>query len=369
MTIRYIAGAAIGLVILATCNTLRKWKNPIGRDLEGMGVDENDRTLQEQEGPQGVWLMSYPNSGSEIIIDIIQKITGKATGTNYGDVLQNEKGFLTKEMYGSKPVWTNRVHGPWKFLDVELPSKYVPIVTHCAGTCTQCHPQYYMVKKFVFLEQCVTCIKYNPFNSGSKEKGHYDSKIIKKAGVVIRNPFDNVVAEFVQLRKDQDVMGDEVWLNNYPETPAGFHLWCQDVNHRFYDEEKAAWDEEIWELGHDIPCRQAFYRYIQWHERAHEITKFDMLDIPTRMVHTKDLQTNFEEYMSKLLAFYGLTAATPVSEFNGLDVDLPGYMHWYTKEERVRIACFMKRMATKTMSNRLRPYISECDQLQTPTVT
>jgi hypothetical protein len=357
------------LVVIATCFTLKKWKKPIGRDLESMGLKEDDRSLQEQEGPHGVWLMSYPNSGSEIIVDLLHKITRKMIGTNYGNVVVNAKGFLSKDLYGSVPVWTNHVHGPWKFINGDVPSIYVPVVTHCAGTCTQCHPQYYMIGKYDFQKQCATSIKFNPFDMGSKEKGTYDPHIIKKAVHIVRPPLDNVVAEFIQFRKEEDVLNDEAWLQKFPETPDGFHSWCQDVNSRFAKEEESMWPEELWELGQYIPCRQSFYRYVQWHENAINVLRFDMLDIPTKMLHTRELQTNFEDSMLHLIGFLRTHAETPVSEYNGLDVDLPGYGHWYTKEERVNIACFLKRMATKTLSNRIRPYISECDQLQDPTIT
>lgn len=368
---RCIVAASFGIFLLATSAVHRQLTNventnegSQARDLENANTDETNRRELVGSEPEGAWLMHYPSSGAEKIVQLIQTVTGKATGTNYGNVVQMSNGMLAEDTFPSLPIWKHHPHGPFIFRDSELPDTFIPVTTSCAGTCTDCHPDYYMTNKYEFLKQCSTGIKFKPAGNGSDEKLTYDHGMIKKAVQLIRPPMDNVVARYLQVRKDKAVMDDEVWLNKFPESKFGFDMWCADVGNRFDDEESEHWGTELFELAAEVPCRQEFYRYIQWHNYVYEVTKNDMADIPVTLVHTYDLQTNFQETMSHLLGFYRLTPTetTPLTDFNGLELDIPSYSRWFDKEDKKNIACFMKKLATSTTTNRLGRYLTDCEE-------
>jgi len=354
----YIAGCALAVVAISVVLVRTgKVRNSLTRYVE----QRNARQIVEsQQEPEAAWFMHYPNSGGSHIIKIFQEITGKSTGTNYGQTFQDADGELETDAYGSTPIWENLPDGPFKYRDEDVPDIYVPIVTHCGGVCIDCAPNYYMLSRDKFWEECTTGLKFEPSGTGTEKAVVYDHKIIEKGVQIVRPPLDNAVGRFLQLRKSKMALGDETWLELHPETPVGFHSWCDKMALRYGEEESIKWPEEIWEASSGVPCRAEFFRYIQWHNNAHEITSRKTMDIPLAVVHTRDLQEDFQKVMDSLLWYFRLDLTVPLDEYNGLDLNIPGYGHYFDHDQRAKIACFMKVMSTAVTFDRLGRYMTEC---------
>mmetsp|Transcript_44906 Transcript_44906/g.54398 ORF Transcript_44906/g.54398 Transcript_44906/m.54398 type:complete len:363 (-) Transcript_44906:103-1191(-) len=354
-----VGGIIAAAVVFVMVGTNAYYKTLANAQYQAASGRQMQRDLGEHE-PLGAWFMHYPNSGGEHILYFMQKITGKSVGTNYGNVLQETSGALVKDTYASKHVWENHPNGPFKFSDRELPENYVPIATNCGGTCNDCHPQYYILSKYEYLKKCHTGIRFSPFEGGNEESLVYDNTFIKKGLQLVRPPIDNVVARFKQFRKEKVALGDRVWLDAFPDTPLGLKMWCADVANEFREEENIMWDQEVWLSSYGVPCRQEFFRYIQWHNYAHDVTRIDMMDIPVAVVHTQDLQDDFQKHMDSLLWYFRLELTMPLDEYHAIDLDIPSYHDWFTFEEKESIACFMKNLSTDDTIDRLGRYMKEC---------
>lgn len=304
--------------------------------------------------------MSYPTSGGAHLLNLIGDITKKTTGTNYGNVLKDRNGALIKNTYASLPIWSYRPNGPFKIADSdELPANYIPISTHCGATCLDCHPQYYLLPKYVFAVHCVTGTKFTPFNMGVTKHLKYNPDLVKKAIQLVRPPLNNVVGRFMKLYKEKQAMEDEVWLDEFPASKDGFHRWCGMQNEKFESEESMIWHSDVFEAAQGVPCRAEFYRYILWHNNAYETR--EIMGMPMKLVHTIDLQENYEATMTDILDFYQMTPVKNVTDYDGSDMNLEGYSSFYTLDMRKKIACFMRYVASPATRHRLGRYFTDCD--------
>jgi len=94
-------------------------------------ISEDDRLA-----PKVAWIMSFPLSGGDYIIDVIHRITNKATGTNYGNVLEEATGIQVRNTYKSVPIFHERGQGPYFFVNhLAMPTSYIPVSTYCKGYC------------------------------------------------------------------------------------------------------------------------------------------------------------------------------------------------------------------------------------------
>ena len=59
----------------------------------------------------------------------------------------------------------------------------------------------------------------------------YVYSLVKKAVLLIRNPFDNVVANFHFAHGKHGKFGDVDWT--YPKDRYGFMMWCEDMDRQF----------------------------------------------------------------------------------------------------------------------------------------
>lgn len=360
---QYLKGAAAGSVITFAILATIGYDRKIARFSSYQPMFVRTHRELEQGTLKGAWIMSFTSSGSEQVSDLLQELTGTSMGTNYGDITQDMKGAFVKNTYASSPIWHNHPNGPFKTSPhMPLPEKLIPIVTHCGGVCYECHPQYYMIPKYVFANLCHTGTKFTPFGAGKTEKLKYDHQLIDKAVQLVRPPFDNVVSRFFDAYTQREAMNDKVWLNEFPKTSKGFFAWCAEQNERFHIEEKMAWQKEIFVASEGVPCAAEFYRYIQWHNMIYKVVRYDMVDIPLKIIHTKDLQENFENTITGLLGWLELDLTVNLKDYSGLDLDIPGYMSFFSIEQRHKIACFMKKIADPTIVDRFARYFTDCPE-------
>ena len=70
-------------------------------------------------------------------------------------------------------------------------------------------------------------------------------------------------------------------------------------------------DDQKWiDLLSDIPCRQEFFQYVQWHNLAFSMTE-GLLRIPTMVIHYNDYRDSLKETIQKLLDFLELPNVQP----------------------------------------------------------
>jgi hypothetical protein len=99
-----------------------------------------------------------------------------------------------------------------------------------------------------------------------------------------------------------------------------------------------------------IPCHQEFYRYIQWHNLAFDVTRGQGVSV--HVVHYHNYSENFDETLTKLLDFLELSHNGKVEPFHAGKV----YTDYYTKEERQNILDVIREFASVDTWENLKDY-------------
>jgi hypothetical protein len=256
--------------------------------------------------PHIAWLMSFPNSGTTYTIDMVTAATNTSTATNYGE----EAGTA------NIPVHVNDTNGPfWKSTPPQFHNGYVMTKTHCGGRCTMCEPERYIETTRSFEVACRSGTR-NPNNKVVM----YNDNVVKRAIHLIRNPFDNMVARLhLDLRKWQKNNGTDrhgrIWPN-FTSDREGLKAWCEHMDTQYGDHEEASRlvDSELYDMENGLPCHGEFYRYIQWHNQAIEVSA-RILKIPVLYLYYENYTTNFDETISTVLDFLNLPQVAPAPPF------------------------------------------------------
>lgn len=179
----------------------------------------------------------------------------------------------------------------------------------------------------------------------------YSSDLVKKVVHIFRNPLDNVVARFhldrkIKARKNPD------WLEEYPNNPEGFRLWCAHLNENQKLSSSHWTDSSLLEAMEGVPCVTEFYRYVQWHNLAFATTSD--LQIPSFVFHYEDYSTRFEDVTNELTVFLGLEQVGDAPEF----IDNKKYGDYYTAKQKHAVAMFIREFASKPTWQNVQHYMS-----------
>jgi hypothetical protein len=150
---------------------------------------------------------------------------------------------------------------------------------------------------------------------GEKVRSAYDYPV-QRAVHLIRSPFDNLVARLHLERKTWMSSGTHPdFLETFSDSKKGLAAWCRYLDGLRVKEERESRfiDPELLEEVKTVPCHAEFYRYIQWHNLAFEVTRRKRL--PTHVLFYENYTENFDETVAQLLNFLELTAVAPAPEF------------------------------------------------------
>ena len=271
------------------------------------------------------------------------------TATNYA--LEGE----IKDKPSSPAIPGNEgLNGPWLELipgrDTTVPQTLLT-KTHCAGFCTD--PMCRSVHTArSFMMGCLSGTKAVETENGDLEKIHvsYNKTMVKKAIHLFRHPLDNIVARFHLVYNTRKAQGDEAFTTAFPKNHQGFHRWCteEDKNKRLF--ESLFLDHPLRDALKRIPCRNDFFRFVQWHNLAFTTTRD--LDIPTMLLHYDEYSADLNRARDRVLNFLDLPRVGEAIEFH------PGkeYRDYYSDEQKVNILAFIKEFASSETWNQLKGY-------------
>lgn len=257
----------------------------------------------------------------------------------------------------SIPVFDSSIEGP--FLEqipnkaINMPSKYILTKTHCGGYCSDCRPKNYVETSRSFQISCQTGQRGIESDKGemTTEFVTYDTSNLGKAIHLFRHPLDNIVARFHLHYNEQKALNNTDFAIRYQNNANGFNAWCEDET--FWDElEKLRWiDDGLVEKLKAVPCRQEFFRYVQWHNLAFETSR--SLSLPTLIMYYDDYSDDFALALKRLLTFLELPrvdgAIEPFS--HGKE-----YRNYYTVEQHAAILDLVKELASAETWHYLKRY-------------
>jgi hypothetical protein len=177
--------------------------------------------------------------------------------------------------------------------------------------------------------------------STNKLKGTYNQSHVGSAVHLIRNPFDNIVSNFHCDFKGRWHSGKSYHGQKFTKDAEGFHQYCELQNDIHYKSTKSLWPKHVWQLGRNIPCRDFFYQYIQWHNHAFDLVRAKSW--PVHVMHYEDYADNFNSTILELLIFLDLKWSGAATEYHSGD-----YISYYTPKERMEITTFMESTASST---------------------
>ena len=322
----------------------------------------NGVVLKSQEGPQVAWLMAFPNSGTTFTEKLIQKVTNKVLATNYGHEHFNQNGD-EERISLSTPLFHGEegMNGPFRLNDKALPkSGYILTKTHCAGYCfSDCPPNWYVVNQEKFQSECSRGARYIPSDNAPEEQiwVQYDPNIVKKVIHLYRNPFENIVGRFHHERRNNVLQGNHAWVNQYPDNESGFKAWCRDADERFspaiaFNSEKTSFDNSFLDVAMKSPCYAEIIKFTQWHNHAHSVV--ENMGLPSITIHIEDFGTDFDRTLQSILNFIELPRYGDPIQYN-----FNSYKSYFSKDERTRMASFMKYLSSPVTWDSLGQYVDD----------
>ena len=230
-----------------------------------------------------------------------EKSTGTTTASNYeGDF---DSCVPVRPVLKDGPF----LHKP----KMKLPPKYILTKTHCGGYCMDCSPPAYMNTPESFDVSCRTGQRKD---NSTKTTVTYSSSIPKKAIHLIRNPFDNLVGRMQLAAQIKSRRADEsrVLINRLTNDQQGLSHWCKYLDSKYKEKELKSGNEYLQKYQY-VPCHAEWFRYIQWHNLAIEVTK--RLELPVYYLYYDNYTLNYEQTVSEIFDFLEVKSVHAPVEF------------------------------------------------------
>jgi hypothetical protein len=229
--------------------------------------------------------------------------------------------------------------------------------THCTGYCDDCR------SLLVGLDEFVTGCSETRVNSVAKRQPYSAAVVVAKAVHLFRDPFDNLVSRKhlgVQIRQRRN---SSEWATGSvvaSDTPEGLLAWCRFIDESVIDL-ATGWSRlpsDFQKLFRSLPCASDLFRYVQWHNRAIETTRW--LQLPVHYMHYEDYSEAYEETVMGLLDFLELNMTR-----SGFAVAMPfearnkSYRNLFRHGNfsMTAMAAFLRRLATNETWQHLRRYV------------
>ena len=285
---------------------------------------------------------------------MIQQYTNTTTATNYG----YEQG-----VHGTsiplRNFSMNDMNGPFpRYVNWNIPSTYVLTKTHCGGTKMSPLQEYYIETTRSFE---TACRSGDMIINDTKYHVTYPITIPQRAIHLIRNPFDNTVARYHYTRKHWISHNMTNLLNQYNNTPQGFHDWCSSLGTTTKKEETMFYqskfmDDELYNIVKDIPCRDEFLRYVYWHNHAIEITTKRQMPVLTLFYenYTENWIPTIHEIMDFLQLEPVTNDAIPLEFITGKHYE----EEYFTFQHRNSVKQLIQELSSSQTWDLLRHYFS-----------
>jgi hypothetical protein len=293
--------------------------------------------------------MSFPNSGTTYTGDMVMATTNTTTATNYG---------MESEQSINIPVYdnTDENHGPWwRYPERTKPNTkgYIMTKTHCGGRCTKCRPELYVETTRSFGIACRSGSRHG--KNKTKDLVTYRQGVAQRAIHLIRNPFDNLVSRLHMERTNWQIKGYKDRLQRYTPDKEGLKSWCRNIDALREDQEVESRfiDDALYAMEHSLPCHAEFFRYIQWHTQAIEVTR--RLKLPVLYLFYENYTTNFDETVEEILGFLHQDMVAPAPTF----VTGKHYEEFFEPHECRMVAKLFQELASEEAWDVVKHYLQQ----------
>jgi hypothetical protein len=251
--------------------------------------------------------------------------------------------------------------------------------THCGGYCDDCPASTYVRSLRQFTEDCGRTQYCHPQDDVPSKFLRYSPQQVDAAVHLIRSPFDNLVArQHLAVKRRRNTGWSDAELepfvphvnqdgSNFTKEQA-FGNWCRHIDELF-DQSDAQQDllgisdPAIWEEFLRLPCRAEWYRYVQWHNRAVQLTVRQ--ELPTHYLHYDEYSTDYDGTVQRLMEFLELgpphrdgASNEPSAALRAPLAFIPGktYDSYFSDETRRQAGRVVRALATPECWYLLRRY-------------
>jgi len=306
----------------------------------------------DDQAPKVAWLVSFPLSGSDYVVEVLHRISKKSTATNHGRLREDADGVKSYMAQKSIPLFVEHKDGPFLFSPhYELPRTYIPTTTYCTGHCWDCYPgRFVNISLETFSQGCVGTSKYDPskyiFKRKISQKGTYPISLVQKAAVIIRNPIDVIEERFTY--STYTFAGEKEWIPRFAQNSYGFLNFCQEAEVKYKLDEVRVFSDKVFGSLKGIPCHLEFFKFIQWHNLLFEL--LEKLNLATHIVYYEDLasNTNFEETLMDMLFFFKWSRNIVNSTNHKPSLMNHGPINYFSKGNRIKIMELFPLIASNT---------------------
>jgi len=264
-------------------------------------------------------------------------------------------------MVDSIPVYVARPHGPYLYTHHKpIPSTTIPTLSYCGGYCNDCYPGKYILHRDAFIAQCAGGFSFThiegphgPTGEGTRTLNKYDTKLVERAVVVVRNPYNVMQDRFIEFSRSYEHLDhrDHEWLPKFVMNSEGFQHYCKIQAVKFADEESKWYDPQIFQQSLSVPCHADMYRYVQWYNLVFE--SLDFMEIPYIIVHYEDFDNDFEGIDGDMLNFLGLEKNVTVAP----EWYSQGDRGYFSEEDRRLLKEFITALATPVTMREIGRYL------------
>jgi hypothetical protein len=154
--------------------------------------------------------------------------------------------------------------------------------------------------------------------------------------------------EIHEYKKIHDVIPP--YLEN---SKAGFRLFCNEMEMKYslLEDQSELWQREGMDtLKAEIPCYADFFKWVQWHNLANQLTK--EMEIPTYVLNYEKFDGWFEESLDEILEFLGQGRKGKPDKF----IKGKAYKEYFRPKELKNVRAAMKHLATNETWSLIKHY-------------
>jgi len=304
-------------------------------------------------------LISFPNSGTSFTLSTVrrasrQHVAGTACLANYE---QFSPVYRSRRKRG--PHFIPVDDDDYDQDQIQRPQKYILTKTHCTGydNSPMPSPTNYLVPQERFTKACHKVCSPDELQVNEKETTHeegtwrlfyFNETLVGSFVHLFRDPFDNIVSRWHCHMAGAEVKHPHE-VNKWERTVDGFQTFCRERDEYHRWKEAPFLPRELVEAAEGVPCRTDFLRYVQWHNRAFEMTL--SLAKPVHILHYLDFRDNYNGTLEKLLNFLELPHVADGDNFRWND-----YTIYFTDEQRKATKRFINFYASNETRHELSRY-------------
>mmetsp|Transcript_38227 Transcript_38227/g.46638 ORF Transcript_38227/g.46638 Transcript_38227/m.46638 type:complete len:411 (-) Transcript_38227:102-1334(-) len=319
-----------------------------------------------KSSPRIAQLIGFPLSGQDFLQRAIHDMTKTSTAINYGEAVMLTSGMIISDAISSVPLYQNNPHGPFAFSNVHpFPDHgHVLTRTYCSGHCSNCWPQDYIIQSVrLFQYECNVGKRLE--TNGKVVDTYYDSERIFRYIHLIRDPLSQVFARFDHEYTRWSHLNRHDMIKAYPHSKDGFHKWCSDFDDNIHDGRRFEIeryyymkDKEFEKLARKVPCHSNFFRLVQWHNYAFQMThdEHTLHGKPNKVIYFEDLVNRPKRVLNEVLDYLKLEEK---SHQFARSNELTNAVNFYEPKHIVALKKYLKQLATKKTWSHLEHYFDE----------